>query len=90
MRPDELAQYQGLVAVGGDGLFQELVMGLLKLRGPTSAAAAAGGAAAAATLSIGGSAAGGGGGGRAAAALALQRMRIGHIPGGSTDAVAFT
>ena len=89
MRPDELAQYQGLVAVGGDGLFQELVMGLLKLRGPITTAAA--GAAAALAGGCGGSAVGGGGGGgRAAATLALQRMRIGHIPGGSTDAVAFT
>ena len=56
------------MAVGGDGLFQELVMGLIKQRGSGAAAK----------------------GGGAAVASAMQRMRIGHIPGGSTDAVAYT
>ncbi|GAX83936.1 hypothetical protein CEUSTIGMA_g11360.t1 [Chlamydomonas eustigma] len=62
MNNEELAQYQGLVAVGGDGLFQELVMGLMKQRGTTGS-----------PLS-----------------QAALRMRVGHIPGGSTDAVAYT
>ena len=66
---------QGLVAVGGDGLFQELVMGLLKQRGPYGAASSGG-----FKWPPGG----------AAVAQALQRMRVGHIPGGSTDAVACT
>jgi len=61
MKADEMAQYQGVVAVGGDGLFQEVVMGLLqhRTRSPAHAAATA-------------------------------RIRVGHIPGGSTDAVAYT
>lgn len=45
--------------VGGDGLFQEALNGLLALRG---------------------------GGGKAGAAA--ERLRLGHIPAGSTDAVA--
>ncbi len=61
MKPEVLAQHQGIVAVGGDGLFQEVVVGVMNLR-------AAGGDAAAAAL----------------------RTRIGHIPAGSTDAVAYT
>ncbi len=73
MKIEELAAYSGLVAVGGDGLFQELVMGLLKARG-----------------SGGGGGGGRSGGGGSVVALAVQRLRIGHIPGGSTDAVAYT
>jgi ceramide kinase len=52
------------VAVGGDGLFQEVMRGLLDKR-------------AAPGLS-------------GAEASALQRLRLGHIPAGSTDAVAYT
>jgi len=61
MKADELAQYQGVVAVGGDGVFQECMIGLLaqRARGGAHAAVAA-------------------------------RIRLGHIPGGSTDAVAFS
>lgn len=29
MKPDELSQYQGVVAVGGDGVFQVSIGGLL-------------------------------------------------------------
>ena len=54
-------------------------MGLVKLRGDGRTSTAGGGKGAA-----------GGGGGGAAVAQALQRMRVGHIPGGSTDAVAYT
>ena len=45
--------------MGGDGLFQEALNGLLALRG---------------------------GGGKAG--VAAERLRLGHIPAGSTDAVA--
>ena len=73
------------MAVGGDGLFQELVMGLVKQRGDgdpsiASALSSGGGVHKRLPLRAGG----------AAVAQALQRMRVGHIPGGSTDAVAFT
>ncbi|MEW5299814.1 MAG: hypothetical protein WDW36_002790 [Sanguina aurantia] len=61
MRAEELSQYQGLLAVGGDGLFQEVVRGLMAQR------------------SSGGE-----------HALAAARMRVGHIPAGSTDAVAYS
>ncbi len=49
------------MAVGGDGVFQECVRGLMaqRARGGKNSAVAA-------------------------------RMRLGHIPGGSTDAVAYT
>jgi ceramide kinase len=53
-----------VVAVGGDGLFQEVMRGLLALR-------------AVAGLPV-------------VTACALQRLRLGHIPAGSTDAVAYT
>ncbi|EFJ46238.1 diacylglycerol kinase [Volvox carteri f. nagariensis] len=58
MKSEELAGYQGLVAVGGDGLFQEVVSGLLarRARGDTAA----------------------------------FKIRVGHVPAGSTDAVACT
>ncbi|KAF5838128.1 ATP-NAD kinase-like domain-containing protein [Dunaliella salina] len=49
----------GVVAVGGDGVFQECVMGLMEQR------------------ALGGS-----------HLAAASRIRVGHIPGGSTDAVA--
>ncbi|KAK9833420.1 hypothetical protein WJX81_003514 [Elliptochloris bilobata] len=55
----ELESYDGIVAVGGDGLFQEALNGLLAVRGS---------------------------GGKAG--VAAERMRLGHIPAGSTDAVA--
>ncbi len=58
MKGEELASYQGVVAVGGDGLFQEVVSGLLARRARGCAAA--------------------------------YRIRAGHVPAGSTDAVAYT
>ncbi len=61
LQPAQLQRLCGIVAVGGDGLFQELMGGLMALK-------AAGGA-------------------TAAAAAAL---RLGHVPAGSTDAVAYT
>ena len=56
-----LTAAQGIVAIGGDGVFQECIMGLIaaRARGGAHAAAAA-------------------------------RIRVGHIPGGSTDAVAYS
>ncbi|DBA70237.1 TPA: hypothetical protein ACH3X2_012144 [Trebouxia sp. C0005] len=57
----ELNSYDGIVAVGGDGLFQEIMNGLLDLRAQ---------------------------GGDMAGAAAC--MRLGHIPAGSTDAVAYS
>lgn len=61
MAVEELVQYQGIVAVGGDGVFQEVVRGLLvqRLRGGEGASPS-------------------------------QRIRVGHIPAGSTDAVAYS
>ena len=53
--------YDGVVAVGGDGLFHEIVNGVLGLRAAGCAAVAPG-----------------------------APFRIGHIPAGSTDAVACT
>lgn len=50
---------QGIVGVGGDGLFQELLRGLVAQRGRGGAAADA-----------------------------ARRLRLGHIPAGSTDALA--
>jgi ceramide kinase len=58
---EELARFDGVVAVGGDGLFQEALNGLLTLRAE--------------------------GGERAAVAA---KVRLGHIPAGSTDAVAYS
>ncbi|KXZ44600.1 hypothetical protein GPECTOR_65g218 [Gonium pectorale] len=58
MKSEELGSYQGLVAVGGDGMFQELVSGILARRARGDPAA--------------------------------HRIRLGHIPAGSTDAVACT
>ncbi|KAG2432474.1 hypothetical protein HXX76_008819 [Chlamydomonas incerta] len=58
MKAEELAGYQGVVAVGGDGLFQEVVAGLLARR--------------------------------ARGDVTAHRIRVGHIPAGSTDAVAYT
>ena len=54
--------------VGGDGLFQEMLNGLLSLRAKAVLA---------------------GGDGEATAAFAA-RLRLGHVPAGSTDAVAFS
>ena len=86
----ELASFDGVVAVGGDGLFHEVVNGLLSLRalavkrttteaggdalGPLQATNMARFTADETQK-------------RATAALA---MRVGHIPAGSTDAVACT
>jgi ceramide kinase len=58
---EELARFDGVVAVGGDGLFQETLNALLTLRAE--------------------------GGDRGAVAA---RLRLGHIPAGSTDAVAYS
>ncbi|KAG2498761.1 hypothetical protein HYH03_003500 [Edaphochlamys debaryana] len=58
MKAEELASYHGIVVVGGDGMFQEVVSGLLARRERGDAAA--------------------------------HRIRIGHVPAGSTDAVAYT
>ncbi|GLC35358.1 hypothetical protein PLESTB_000573200 [Pleodorina starrii] len=58
MKADDLASYQGVVAVGGDGLFQEVVSGLLARRSRGDPTA--------------------------------TRIRVGHVPAGSTDAVAYT
>mmetsp|Transcript_33961 Transcript_33961/g.96237 ORF Transcript_33961/g.96237 Transcript_33961/m.96237 type:complete len:636 (+) Transcript_33961:90-1997(+) len=59
---EELLALDGLVVVGGDGLFGEVLNGVLALRSS-------------------------GDGPRAAAAA---RLRLGHIPAGSTDAVAWS
>eukprot|EP00891_Asterochloris_glomerata_P006863 jgi/Astpho2/6863/Aster-06535 len=61
LTPAEVSSYDGIVAVGGDGLFQEALNGLLLLR--------------ARSPELGDLAA---------------RMRLGHIPAGSTDAVAYS
>lgn len=90
MSAAELSAYDGVVAVGGDGLFHEVVNGLLSLRAlavkrtttesggdalsPLQAAQQSRFTADETQK-------------RAAAALAL---RVGHIPAGSTDAVACT
>jgi len=81
LTPRELAAYDGIVAVGGDGLFQEVLEGLADARARAGAEVERGG--------------GGSGGGAsvpaAAATLAdASRLRLGHIPAGSTDAVAFS
>ncbi|CAL5222892.1 g5321 [Coccomyxa viridis] len=57
----ELQSFDGFIAVGGDGLFQEILNGLLAIRGN------------------------GGQAGQVAA-----HLRLGHIPAGSTDAVAYS
>eukprot|EP00798_Chlamydomonas_sp_ICE-L_P003169 gene3169-13182_t len=61
LTPAELSAFDGMVAVGGDGLFQELMIGLLHHHsvGPEHEKASC-------------------------------RMRLGHIPAGSTDACAYT
>eukprot|EP00877_Chromochloris_zofingiensis_P010465 jgi/Chrzof1/5672/Cz16g11060.t1 len=56
-----LQQLDGIIAVGGDGLFQELMMGVFMLQQQ---------------------------GGQVATAAAT--LRLGHVPAGSTDAVAYT
>eukprot|EP00887_Chlorella_sp_A99_P006239 scaffold3.g6239.t1 len=61
----ELLSYDGLVGVGGDGVFHELMNGLLAVR--AAQAGAAGGP-----------------------PEGLLRLRLAHIPAGSTDAVACT
>lgn len=90
MSASELSSFDGVVAVGGDGLFHEVVNGLLSLRALAVKRT---------TTESGGDALGPLQTAnqtrfspeetqkRAAAALA---MRVGHIPAGSTDAVAFT
>ncbi|BDA50250.1 Ceramide kinase [Coccomyxa sp. Obi] len=58
----ELESYDGILAVGGDGMFQELLNGVMALRSCEEADRAA----------------------------AAAQLRLGHIPGGSTDAVAYS
>ncbi len=73
MPAEELARYDGVVVVGGDGLFHEVANALLELR------------------TLGFSQRGGGGvtdGPAAARGAAAARLRLGHVPAGSTDAVA--
>ena len=57
-----MSDVDGLLQVGGDGLFQELLNAILAVR-------AAGGE---------------------DRAIAAARVRLGHIPAGSTDAVAYS
>ncbi|CAL5222228.1 g4561 [Coccomyxa viridis] len=58
----ELELYDGILAVGGDGLFQEVLDGIAALRC----------------------------GGDERKAAAAAQLRLGHIPGGSTDAAAYS
>ncbi|KAL4433742.1 hypothetical protein ABPG75_000183 [Micractinium tetrahymenae] len=140
MPGDELAGYDGVVAIGGDGLFHEIINGLLELRSvpagtsldkhqwaelqahleEAAAADAAAAAVAAAELQRQGGAASAGAQQAAEAAATLVKtgsfglpglpggarhmrgaahrrtgsiaasLRVGHIPAGSTDAVACT
>lgn len=56
--PENKAVYDGIIAVGGDGIFNEVVNGIFQLRKEKEGA------------------------------LNLDGLRVGHIPCGSTDAVA--
>ncbi|KAK9903549.1 hypothetical protein WJX75_008659 [Coccomyxa subellipsoidea] len=58
----ELQSYDGILAVGGDGMFQEVLNGVMAVRSC----------------------------GEADRAAAAAKLRLGHIPGGSTDAVAYS
>eukprot|EP00798_Chlamydomonas_sp_ICE-L_P020658 gene20658-27444_t len=58
----QMANYQGIIAIGGDGLFQEILTGLMKHR-----------------LKWG-----------SAVNSPSHTIRLGHIPGGSTDACAYS
>ena len=64
---ERLRALDGVVVVGGDGLFQEALNGLLAIR-------------------FGGN----GGGGASLRALEASRLRLGHVPAGSTDALAWS
>ncbi|KAK9866560.1 hypothetical protein WJX84_009195 [Apatococcus fuscideae] len=59
---EELQRHDGIIAVGGDGLFQELLNGLLAVRSNQ----------------------------QDARSVAAKRLRLGHVPAGSTDAVAYS
>lgn len=61
MSLSDLAAIDGVIAVGGDGLFHEIVNGLIEVRS-----------------------------GHDDRASAASNIRVGHIPAGSTDAVACT
>ncbi|EIE23262.1 hypothetical protein COCSUDRAFT_66245 [Coccomyxa subellipsoidea C-169] len=58
----ELQTCDGILAVGGDGMFQEVLNGVMAVRSC----------------------------GEADRAAAAAKLRLGHIPGGSTDAVAYS
>ncbi|KAK9845195.1 hypothetical protein WJX84_003444 [Apatococcus fuscideae] len=59
---EDLQRQDGIIAVGGDGLFQEVLNAVLTVRARADDSQA----------------------------LAAARLRLGHIPAGSTDAVAFS
>lgn len=61
MTTAQLLQFDGVVAVGGDGFFQEALNAVITLRG-----------------------------GDDDRASAAARLRLGHVPAGSTDAVAYS
>jgi hypothetical protein len=108
--PSQMAGYDGLVAVGGDGLFQEAMSGLIDRCScrPWGASSHAGSinsgrhahpAAGAQAGTMAGAVAvedvGSGSGSPLQAAagsccLCSRRLRLGHIPAGSTDAVAYS
>ncbi|KAK9812251.1 hypothetical protein WJX73_007417 [Symbiochloris irregularis] len=62
MEPTDIERLDGIVAVGGDGVFQEILNGLLHLRQSQNPAVRD----------------------------AARSMRLGHVPAGSTDAVAYS
>jgi len=62
----DAASLDGLLAVGGDGLFHELLNGLLDARAAAEKR------------------------GDAPLSAALARLRLGHVPAGSTDALAYS
>lgn len=61
MSLEDASSIDGILVVGGDGLFQEVLTGLLNMRCRSSRLDAAG-----------------------------RRLRMGHIPGGSTDGTAYS
>lgn len=61
MSEEDAAAIDGVLVVGGDGLFQEALTGLINMRRRSPKLDAAG-----------------------------RRLRMGHIPGGSTDATAYS
>lgn len=60
---EEMKELDGIVAVGGDGLFHEMVNGLLTIRAAKEGQELA---------------------------QVVEQLRLGHIPAGSTDTVAYT